>query len=73
MYIPSERRGAEHPTKGPLPSVWAGWADRDGDAEPWMSAPLGSIYVYINGTTSAKLYVKVAANDADADWADTTD
>jgi hypothetical protein len=38
-----------------------------------MSAPLGSIYVYINGTTSAKAYCKVAANDADADWSDMTD
>jgi len=73
VHIPSEPRGAQHAIGGPLPILWAGWTDRDVDAEPWMSAPLGSIYVYINGTTSAKAYCKVAANDADADWSDMTD
>ena len=52
---------------GPKPQFWWGTEDRDGDAEPWAAAPAGSIYLYMNSTTP-KLYIKDAVNDADADW-----
>lgn len=37
----------------------------NGDADPWMSAALGSKYIDIAGVNE---YIKIAENDADADW-----
>lgn len=41
----------------------------DGDAVPWVLAPVGTLYAYKpDETTAPTLYMKRAANDADADW-----
>ena len=57
----------DDPVLGPKPVFWWGTDNRDGDASPWMDVPPGSIYLYMNSTTPT-LYIKDAANDADADW-----
>lgn len=57
---------------GPLPWVWCGTADRDGDAAPWKDAPCGSEYTYLNAGTAAVKYLKVANVPQDADWTSVT-
>jgi hypothetical protein len=49
------------------PVKWFGNVAPDGDALPWMQAPLGSEYTRITAA-SVNLYVKKEANSADADW-----
>ena len=51
-----------------LPAIWCGEDDRDGDAEPWLSAPGGSIYIYLSSGV-AVFYFKEGADGDDADWA----
>ncbi len=52
-----------------LPVKWCGTDDRDGDAEPWLSAPGGSEYTYINASTGVAIfYNKEGADGDDADW-----
>lgn len=66
MFIPLHPAFVEgaifrHPVK------WFGNVAPDGDAHPWMQAPLGSEYTRITAGSVA-LYVKKEANSADADW-----
>jgi hypothetical protein len=42
-------------------------ATLDGTKEPWKLAPIGSMYMDITGG-AVKWYIKVAANNATADW-----
>lgn len=50
-----------------LPQKWAGNTAPDGDAAPWVTAPLGSEYTCITAG-NVTLYQKTANNSADADW-----
>ena len=69
MIIPNNPRSQHSSIIGPLPQIWCGTADRDGDADPWLSAPIGSIYVYLDQTNGqAYAYFKDNNNGADADW-----
>ena len=69
-HINSYPWAGEDPIDGKRPARWFGTDAVDGDAEPWLGARLGSMYIYINGTTTATLYLRTALNDADADWED---
>lgn len=55
------------PTNASAPWLWVGQRAIDGTAEPWSTAPLGSIYLRV-AAAAAGLYVKVADADATADW-----
>ncbi len=73
VNIPTHPAKLQSSLYGPAPWVWWGTSAVDGDAGDWVDAPVGSMYIYNNGGTAAAMYIKTAANDADADWADTTD
>jgi len=50
-------------------ATWYGEDVPDGDAHPWMTVPINSLYLYKTSSTSpGKIYMKIATNDADADW-----
>lgn len=51
------------------PWLWAGTRTLDGTISPWSDAPLGSIYILIVTDKSSAFYVRVAAADATASWA----
>jgi len=55
------------------PMIFYGEGTPDGDAYPFSSAPLGSLYIDVNGgSTQASLYVKTAESSSDSDWASIT-
>tara|TARA_R110000868_G_scaffold135264_2_gene347705 strand:+ start:1886 stop:2119 length:234 start_codon:yes stop_codon:yes gene_type:complete len=56
---------------GLSPGFFWGTIAPDGDAEPFISAALGSLYTR-KAAGSVVLYLKDEANDADADWAPVT-
>ena len=58
---------AEDGIEGQAPRVIWDTIAPDGDADPWNVAALGSIYVR-SAASNVRVYVKAAANDADADW-----
>lgn len=60
-------RFRQDPVKGKVPGVFSGEVAVDGDALPWSNAPLGSLYVRYDAG-NVNVYVKTAANVADADW-----
>jgi hypothetical protein len=67
MFIPTVPQMAQTAVEGALPVIWYGLTARDGDASPWKEAPIGSIYIAnVSGTLT--IWVKDAANVADADW-----
>jgi hypothetical protein len=49
------------------PVIWFGNVAPDGDANPWMQAPLGSVYIRVTAS-NVKLFIKTANLAADADW-----
>lgn len=68
MFFENTARFLQSGIDGPVPSVWYGPLALDGDAYPWLQAPLGSIYYYISGA-SQKMYQKVETAGRDSDWA----
>ncbi len=70
MFIPSE------PSKGENavfqnPWIWASEVALDGTIQPWLSAPLGSIYIRVE-SGSVSVRQKTADNSASADWTTVT-
>lgn len=49
------------------PVMWFGNVAPAGASDPWVRAPLGSIYIRITAA-NVKLFLKTANNAADADW-----
>lgn len=68
MFFENTARFLQSGIDGPVPSVWYGPLALDGDAYPWLQAPLGSIYYYISGTNQ-KMYQKMENAGRDSDWA----
>lgn len=61
--VPQRREGAVFPN----PTLWCGESAPDGDAEPWMNAALGSLYIR-RDSGNVVAYIKEADTDADGDW-----
>lgn len=54
---------------GNAPWDWAGTADRDGTAQLFIDAPLGSRYTRVTGSGTVDMYVKTAnTNNTNSDW-----
>ena len=68
MFFENTARFLQSGVDGPVPSVWYGPLALDGDAYPWLQAPVGSIYYYINGQNQ-KMYQKMESAGRDSDWA----
>lgn len=51
-----------------FPEVRVGIVAPDGDAEPFKSLPVGSMYMYAQTATVRKWYTKRANNQRDDDW-----
>lgn len=67
MFVPAfdQVTPNEHPILGRGPIIFFASGTPDGDADPWVNAPLGSLY--INVATGIP-YAKKANAGADADW-----
>ena len=71
MFIPNEPFFQESGVHGPMPVVWYGVGAPDGDAYPWMQAPIGSQYiqkVITSGAEYTRQWSKVVATSHDTDW-----
>ena len=70
MFFENTARFLQSGVDGPVPSVWYGTNALDGDAYPWLQAPVGSIYHYINGQNQ-KMYQKMTTTSGghDSEWA----
>ena len=53
---------------GAGPAQWYGSTAPDGDAQPWSTAPIGSLYLYKASSSIATWYEKRANGVVDADW-----
>ena len=54
---------------GAGPDEWYGTSAVDGDREPWVRAPVGSVYVRkTSATANTRRYVKRQAEGRDDDW-----
>ena len=68
MNVPNVARGYE-PAIGPAnPIMWNGVNAVDGDAQPWLSAPVGSVYFHLVDGENVVQYVKNDAAGNDYDW-----
>jgi hypothetical protein len=69
MFIPSDPKYMESGVHGPMPILWYGVDAPDGDGNPWVQAPNGSIYVQQDITNELSLFHQKVKNDgADNDW-----
>src|SRR4051812_4056962 len=58
-----------HAVVGGIPGEWVGLDTITGTLDPWLSAPVGSIYVYKPSETAAPLrYIKRQNNGRTDDW-----
>ena len=71
MQITNADTAQHDPILGKNPAIFWDTIAPDGDALPFVDAPLGSIYVRSDSGNVA-VYVKVADNGADADWSTVT-
>lgn len=53
--------------EGPVPGGWYGRAALDGDAYPWVQAPIGSMYIHKDGVT-LNPWIKLKNDGRDDDW-----
>lgn len=67
MFFDNALRVVHHKITGPAPTVWYGVNAIDGDAYPWVRAPLGSIYMRKTGAVNL-MFQKVKNDGADNDW-----
>jgi hypothetical protein len=58
----------EHPLLGNSPMLFHGTTAPDGDASPWSTAPVGSLYVRRVSTTHGQQWTKVKDDARDDDW-----
>lgn len=58
----------EHPLQGTGPSQFWGTVAPDGDAPPWLGAPVGSLYIRTVSTTHGQQWTKVKNDARDDDW-----
>ena len=70
MFIPNEAFHMQDGIVGTLPTLWAGVDVPDGDAGHFVTAGVGSVYVYRDTTNDlSRTYTKVKNDGADSDWA----
>ena len=67
MFIPVQPQNYSDGVVGDLPVIWAGQDAVDGTAEPWISQPIGSIYVRFDAG-NVGMYLRKLSADATADW-----
>jgi hypothetical protein len=69
-YVASTSENVAVTDKGRAPKFWWDTSVPDGDATPWASAPVGSIYIQkASESVTPVLYFKVDAAGNDNDWA----
>lgn len=69
-YVPSTPENVVVSGKGRAPKIWWDTTPPDGDATPWASAPVGSIYIQkASESVTPVLYFKVDNAESDNDWA----
>jgi hypothetical protein len=71
MVIPNTSVFHDSGVDGAGPSIWYGKGAVDGDANPWLTAPVGSQYCYKPSTSVAVWYTKMHAVGVTADWVET--
>ena len=72
MFYPNVPQFVEFGVGPAAPAGWFGVDLPNGDALPWLQAPVGSVYVYIDTTnTLASVYTKVKNGGVDSDWVST--
>ena len=65
----TELRVKESGTIGALPAEWVNVNAVDGDAVPWITAPVGTVYVQLDKTNNRnKRWCKMKADARDDDW-----
>lgn len=69
MGFQNEPTWLQSGVNGQMPAQWAGVDLPDGDRVPWVSVPIGSLYMYKPSEVAApRFYQKRAVNDRDDDW-----
>lgn len=68
MFFPNTPQFVEFGVGPAAPAGWFGVDVPDGDAAPFINAPIGSEYLYVVGETHVARYVKVKNDGADNDW-----
>lgn len=68
MFYPNTPQFVEFGVGPAAPAGWHGVDVPDGDAYPFLQAPIGSEYWYVVGETHVAKYVKVKNDGADNDW-----
>lgn len=68
MFYPTTPQFVQPGVGAASPAGWYGPDVPDGDASPWVNAPVGSEYIYVVADTHARKYVKVKADGRDDDW-----
>lgn len=69
MFYPNTPQFVQPGVGVASPAGWCGPDVPDGDAAPWITAPVGSEYLYVVEDTHIAKYVKVKDDSADNDWA----
>ena len=68
MFYPNTPQFVEFGVGPAAPAGWHGVDVPDGDAYPFLQAPVGSEYLYVVANTHVAKYVKVKNDGADSDW-----
>jgi hypothetical protein len=69
-YVSDTHENVAVDGKGRAPKFWWDTVIPDGDAAPWASAPLGSMYFYKpDESTQPAMYLKMGVAGSDDDWA----
>ena len=68
MFFPNTPQFVEFGIGPAAPAGWFGVDVPDGDAAPFVNAPLGSTYLYVVANTHVAQYVKCKADGRDDDW-----
>ena len=69
MHLDSTFWNVEDGIIGPLPGFWCGVDTPDGTAYPWLRAPVGATYVYLDRTNGVqRRFVKQKADGRTDDW-----
>lgn len=69
MFIPTQPLSRSTGIYGAHPVVWTGTAAVDGDARPWLLAPVGSLYVRkLDSGAGVAVYEKRENEGSDYDW-----
>lgn len=70
MFIPFDAKNAQSGINGAYPILWAGFSAPDGDALPFATAGIGSIYQQLDRTNNlvTRTFTKLKANGHDNDW-----